>query len=137
MRLPILDFKSSRNTSPGCLSNFPFSLRVTYTRYTPISPSLVHHTYGEYGVHHHSFSTKEEILTPQKRGEISFSLQIRETSSQSLASLIHHQYIIYFFFHGDIVVPTRPLSHVTSFLGFDLSGYQIFYGAKFFHISSS
>jgi len=135
--LPILDSKSL-SASPRCLSNLPFSLPVPYTRHTPICPSLVHETYGEYSVHHHSLSTKEEILThPKKMEDISCSLSIREISSQSLVGLIHHQYINYFFFCGDIVVPVRPLSHVTSFLGFNLSRCQIFYGDKFFHISSS
>lgn len=52
--------------------------------------------------------------------DISYSILIRETSSQSLVGLILHQCINCMFFPGDIVVVARFLSCITSYLGFDL-----------------
>lgn len=51
---------SSKSISFKCSSNPPFSLTVPSPILTVVSPSLVH---GEYGVPHHSLSTKEEMRT--------------------------------------------------------------------------
>lgn len=105
-----------------------------FTRRMVVSLGLVHDIWRIWcplfplnqGGNPYSFSCMEEIF---------YSLSIRETSLQSLSSLILHQYISYLFFCGDIVVAIGLL--LASYLTFDLPRCQTFYGAKFFHISSS
>jgi len=75
-----------------------------FTRLMASSPDLVHDTWRIQGPSSLLLNQGVDPYTFPNTEEISYSLSIRETSSQSLAGLIYHQNINYLFFCGDITI---------------------------------